>query len=118
MLIAGLVIGGTGPKSVLVRGVGPSLSQFGVPGVLADPQITLFSGSTRVANNVTWESGTGASSADQINLATVHVGAFPLASGSKDSAMLITLQPGAYTVQVSSVSNSTGVALIEVYDAQ
>jgi hypothetical protein len=44
------------------------------------------------------------------------VGAFPLRSGSKDAALIVTLQPGAYTVQVTSVSGATGVALIEVYD--
>jgi hypothetical protein len=118
VLIAGLVIGGTGPKNVLIRGVGPSLSQFGVPGVLADPKITLYSGSTLIDSNVQWESGTGFSAAAQITSAEAHVGAFPLPHGSNDSAMLITLLPGAYTVQVTSLSNSTGVALVEVYDDQ
>jgi hypothetical protein len=46
------------------------------------------------------------------------VGAFPLVSGSKDSALLLTLQPGAYTMTVTSPSGSTGVALVEVYDTQ
>jgi hypothetical protein len=115
-LIAGLVIGGNGPKAVLIRGVGPTLSEFGVTGVLADPVITVFSGSTVVASNSSW--GSGASTAAQITTASAGVGAFPLPSGSKDAALLLTLNPGAYTVVVSSASSANGVALIEVYDTQ
>jgi PKD repeat protein len=116
MLIAGFIIGGNTTKSVLIRGVGPTLSTFGVTGVLADPQITVYSGATVVATNSSW--GTGASTAAQLSAAFSLVGAFPLQSGSKDAAVLLTLAPGAYTVEVSSVSNSTGVALVEVYDMQ
>jgi hypothetical protein len=116
VLIAGFVIGGSAPKTVLIRGDGPALSAYGVPGVLADPEITVFSGSTKLASNAGW--GTGTSTAAQLSAAFAEVGAFPLAAGSKDSALLITLQPGAYTVEVTSVSNSTGVALVEVYDTQ
>jgi hypothetical protein len=116
VLIGGLVIGGNAPKVVLIRGDGPSLTQFGVPGVLSDPQITIFSGSTVIASNAGWSSN--AATAAQISSVGASVGAFPLVTGSKDSALLINLQPGAYTVQVTSVSGSTGVALIEVYDTQ
>jgi hypothetical protein len=115
-LIAGFVIGGSIPKTVLIRGVGPTLSAFGVTGVLADPQITVFSGGTKVATNSGWSAGSGA--AAELGGVFSQVGAFPLANGSKDAALILTLQPGAYTVQVSSVSNGTGVALIEVYDTQ
>jgi hypothetical protein len=115
-LIAGLVITGNAPKTVLIRGVGPTLSAFGVTGVLADPQITVFSGNVQIASNDNWEIGT--SSASQIITASAQVGAFALAGGSKDSALLITLQPGAYTVQVTGVGNTTGVALVEIYDVQ
>jgi PKD repeat protein len=116
ILIAGLVIGGNGPKTVLVRGVGPALSQYGVTGALADPVITVFSGTTAIASNSSW--GAGTSTAAQIASAASAVGAFPLPSGSKDAALLITLNPGAYTVEVTSASSTTGVALIEVYDTQ
>jgi hypothetical protein len=115
-LIAGFVIGGNSPKTVLIRGVGPALAVFGVSGVLADPQITVFSHSTEIANNASW--GAGTTTAAQLNAVFSHVGAFPLPSGSKDAALLLTLQPGAYTVQVTSVSNATGVALVEVYDTE
>jgi hypothetical protein len=118
VLIAGLVIGGSESKTVLIRGIGPTLSEFGVSGVLADPQITVFSGSTQIASNANWNNGTGASSAAQLVSTSAEVGAFPLASGSRDAALIVTLQPGPYTVQVTSVSGATGVALIEVYDTQ
>jgi hypothetical protein len=115
-LIAGLVIAGNIPQTVLIRGDGPALSSFGVTGVLADPQISLFSGGTMMASNAGW--GSGASTAAQISDASAQVGAFALPSGSKDAALLVTLQPGAYTVEVTSVSGATGVALVEVYDTQ
>jgi hypothetical protein len=116
VLIAGLVIVGNAPKTVLIRGVGPTLSDFGVTGALADPSITVFSGATQVASNTGW--GTGSNNVSQIVSVSAQVGAFALPTGSNDCALLLTLQPGAYTVVVTSVSNSTGVALIEVYDTQ
>lgn len=115
-LIAGLVINGTESKTVLIRGIGPTLSVFGVTGVLADPQIAVFSGNTQVASNDNWEVGT--STAAQVSSRSAQVGAFALAAGSRDAAMLITLQPGSYTVHVTGVAGASGVALIEVYDTQ
>jgi PKD repeat protein len=114
-LIAGLVIAGNAPTTVLIRGIGPTLAAFGVTGALADPTITVFAGTNPVATNDNWEAG-GVGAA-QITATSVRVGAFALLPGSKDAALLITLQPGAYTVQVTGVANTTGVALVEVYDA-
>jgi PKD repeat protein len=115
-LIAGISIAGNAPKTLLIRGIGPGLTAFGVSGVLADPQIAIFSGSTQIASNDNWETGT--STAAQISAATAQVGEFPLSPGSKDAALLITLQPGLYTVVVTGVGNTTGVALVEIYDTQ
>ena len=115
-LILGFVIAGTGPKTVLIRGIGPGLTAFGVTGALADPQILVFSGAAQIASNDNWESG--ASTSAQISSASAQVGAFALPAGSKDAALLITLQPGSYTVQITGVGNTTGVALIELYDTQ
>jgi len=115
-LIAGFSIAGNVPKTMLIRGVGPTLTAFGVTGVLADPQIAVFSGSTQIASNDNWE--TGASTAAQISAASAQVGEFPLPAGSKDAVLLVTLQPGIYTVVVTGVGNTTGVALVEVYDTQ
>ena len=109
-LIAGLAIAGNTAKTVLIRGVGPTLTQFGVTGVLADPQIAVFNGSTAIASNDNW--GNDA----QVAAAAVQVGAFALTAGSRDAALLVTLQPGSYTVQITGVGNTTGVALIEIYD--
>lgn len=115
ILIAGFVITGDALKPVLLRAVGPSLAQFGVTGVLADPQLALFrQGSTAaIQQNDNWLS---AANVAQIGLASAQVGAFTLPANSRDSAMLVTLEPGSYTAQVSGVANTTGVALVEIYE--
>ena len=111
ILISGLVIGGSQPKQVLIRAIGPSLVPLGVTGVLADPQIRVFKGSTIVAENNDW--GSNANPAD-IAAVAQRVGAFAVTTGSKDAILVTTLQPGAYTVHVS---GGEGVALAEIYDA-
>jgi outer membrane protein assembly factor BamB len=112
VLIAGFVIAGTSPKQVLIRGIGPGLNTtFGLSGVLAAPQLTLFNSSgTQVSTNAGW----GGSST--LASAMLSVGAFALDAASKDSVILVTLPPGAYTAQIAGVNNTTGVALIEVYE--
>jgi hypothetical protein len=112
--IAGLVIAGNAPETVLIRGVGPTLASFGVTGALPNPMITVFSGTTQIAADANW--ATDPSTAAQISTAAAQAGAFPLPAGSNDAALLLTLQPGAYTMQVTSVSNGTGVVLLEVYE--
>ena len=111
ILIAGFAITGTAPMKVLLRGVGPTLASFAVTGVLADPQIAVFTspGGVQIASNDNWS--------DNANAAQISANSgFPLAAGSKDAALLLTLNPGTYTVQVSGVGNTTGVALVEVYE--
>ncbi|MBP7142738.1 MAG: hypothetical protein KBA71_12580 [Opitutaceae bacterium] len=110
-LITGFVIAGASPKTVLVRGVGPGLQPYGVQGYLETPTIQLFSGGTKVGENTGWGTSPNLS---EVRTAFARVGAFPLAEGSADSALLVTLNPGGYTVHVS---GGTGVALAEVYDA-
>ena len=115
LLIVGVVIGGngtTGAKPVLLRGVGPTLGVFGVPGVLADPKLQLFSGTTLVQENDNWAGDA------QVAAVTPQLGAFALSSAaSKDAALYATLAPSAYTVQISGADGGTGVALAEIYDA-
>ncbi|MEO6001688.1 MAG: immunoglobulin domain-containing protein [Opitutus sp.] len=111
LLIVGFVIGGETSRTLLIRAVGPSLETRGVSFVLPDPQLQLYSGSTRLRENDNWSADMAANAA-----AFVRVGAFPLPSDSKDAALLITLPPGAYTAQVSDVNGSTGVALVELYE--
>jgi len=115
ILIAGFVVAGNVTKRVLIRGVGPALAQFGVGGVLADPQLSLYrqGSASAMAQNDNWLTATNA---PQVGLAAGQVGAFSLAPNSRDAALLVTLEPGAYTAQVSGVGNSTGVALIEIYE--
>ena len=111
VLTPGLVIG-SGSLRLLIRAVGPGLKQFGVSGTVEKPTISVFSGTTTVAINTGWSNSLY--SAD-IAAAAARVGAFSLASGSDDSATLITLAAGAYTVQVSGVGETTGEALVEIY---
>lgn len=112
-LIAGFVVTGNAPKRVLIRGIGPSLAQFGVSGVLADPEVRLYSGGTLVTANDNWETGNNAT---QLAEAFGLSGAFALPAGSKDAALVVVLAPGAYTVQLNGVNRTTGAALVEVYD--
>ncbi|MDB6168821.1 MAG: hypothetical protein JWM88_1685 [Verrucomicrobia bacterium] len=117
ILIAGFVIGGTTPCTVMIRGVGPTLGNYGVPGVLANPQLTLFQTNNGVNTQVGYNDDWGqAANAGVVATTSTQVGAFDLASGSKDAVILITLQPGVYSAQVSGVGNTTGVALVEIYE--
>jgi len=111
--IAGFVIGGQQPKTLLIRAVGPTLAGFGVTGALAAPTLTLYSGAMVVAANTGWGS---APNAPELAAAASFAGAFALPSGSADSAILATLPPGAYTAIVSSATGAPGIALVEVYD--
>ncbi len=108
ILIAGFNLDGTGSKQLLIRAVGPKLAAFGVTGFLVDPKLELYRDSTKLNENDSWAATLAATFAT--------VGAFPLDTGSRDAALLTTLAPGSYTVQVSGVNNGTGEALIEIYE--
>jgi DNA-binding beta-propeller fold protein YncE len=110
-LIAGFVVPAGSAKRVLIRGIGPGLGQFGVGGLLAQPTLTLLSGSNTVAQNTNWSTSADAAT---ITSTSVQVGGFPLVNG--DSALIATLAPGNYTAQVVGAGGATGVALIEVYE--
>jgi hypothetical protein len=113
--IAGIVISGSQPAKVLVRAVGPTLSQFGVAGVLAEPSLSLVNSSgVTVGSNTGWLNNPVA--ATMVSEAAA-VGAFALPTADADSALLVTLPPGTYTAVVSGVGGTTGVALVEVYQA-
>ncbi len=115
ILITGFSIIGATPKTVLVRGIGPTLAAFGVVGALADPKLELFASgaTTAMANNDNWNA---AANAALVASTATSVGAFALAPDSKDAVLLISLAPGSYTAQVSGVGNTTGLALVEVYE--
>jgi len=112
-LFAGFVIGGTSSKNVLVRAIGPSLAQFGITG-LADPFLEIFAAGSTTAR-VTNDNWAGATAL--VN-AFAAVGAFPLPlAASRDAALVTSLPPGAYSARVSGVGNTTGEALLEIYEA-
>jgi hypothetical protein len=111
VLIGGFIVSGNHPKTLLVRGIGPALSTFGIAGALPDPVLTLYQENQVIATNTGW-----ANRAEVANAAS-QTGAFALPTDSKDSALLITLNPGAYTAQIKSAKkNSSGIALIEIYE--
>lgn len=113
MLTVGFVIGGGGPRTVLIRAVGPTLgpAPFNVPGAMADPQFQLFRGQTMIGQNDNWGGGA------MLATAFGNVGAFGLPATSRDAALLVTLDAGNYSAQVSGVGGTGGVALVEVYEA-
>jgi hypothetical protein len=110
ILIFGFFVDGTGTKNVLIRAVGPRLADLGVSGVLADPRFDVFRAGTAaaIASNDNWDGALAATFS--------AVGAFALTPGSKDAALVTSLTPGAYTVQVSGVAGATGEALVEIYE--
>jgi len=113
-LTPGFYLRGSGSKSIIVRGVGPSLSNYGVAGPLSDARLDLIpvGGATQLTND-DW--GTNP------NLPALRAAMpFPLAEGSKDAAALATLStatnPG-YTVRIVPSGTATdGIAMAEVYD--
>ncbi len=108
VMIAGLIIQGDAPKTVLITARGPSMAgpPHNVPGTLANPTLTLYSGQTVIGTNDNW---TDAANAAQIQTA---IGA---PSNTLESAILVTLQPGAYTAIVSGAGGGTGLAIVEVF---
>jgi hypothetical protein len=111
VLTAGFVIAGDAPKRLLIRGVGPGLAPFGVGNRLVDPQLSLVPlGGLPLATNDDWPT------LMSVQSAFVAAGAFSLPLGSKDAALVISLEPGGYTVVVSGVGATTGNALVEIYD--
>jgi hypothetical protein len=116
VMIAGFVVQGSVPQRVLIRGIGPTLGSFGVPDTLVDPTITLYEqlpgGARVVAINDDW--GVGQDPA-VIAAAASSVSAFALTGFSRDACLLVSLEPGSYTVHLAGANNTTGIALIEVY---
>jgi sugar lactone lactonase YvrE len=114
ILVAGFVIDGTAAKTVLLRAVGPTLASFGVTGALADPKLDLFAAGQSVTPIYSNDNWAGDAS---LSTAAAGSGAFAFAGPtSKDAALLVTLAPGTYTARVSGVGNTTGVALLEIYE--
>jgi hypothetical protein len=105
-LIGGFIIRG-GPKMVVVRALGPSLTAAGVSPVLADPQVQLFQNGAPIAQNDNWQS---ASNVSDLMASTIPP------TDPKEAAILIRLEPGSYTTVVSGADGGTGISLVEVYE--
>ncbi len=129
VLIAGFVIGGTGSKTLVIRGVGPSLANFGVSEAIQKPTLALYDAATpanRITANTGWQKAPtlpttapwlGALTPVDATAADFSLlGAFALPQGSADSAVKVSLPAGAYTAQVEPTDAETGVVLAELYD--
>jgi hypothetical protein len=117
VMIGGFVIGGTTTKRVLVRATGPSLASRGINAadVLADPMIEVHHGDPIIATNDNWGDN---SNVTELNTVTAQIGAGALdASDTKSSALLLDLQPGAYTFVARGKNDASGIVLLEVFDA-
>lgn len=100
-------------RRVLIRGLGPTLVDFGVTGALTDPKITVYNSTNEVvATNDNWGEQSNAAS---IVATAASVGATPLTTGSLDASAMLYLPAGSYTVHLEGNDGSTGVGLIEVY---
>jgi hypothetical protein len=116
VMIGGFIIEGNGPKTVIVRAIGPELTQHGVPDPLADPTLELHNATgALIASNDNWMTTIlgGVITRDQVQdiRDSGHAPTDP-----SESAIIATLQPGNYTAIVRGVNNTTGVGLVEVYD--
>jgi hypothetical protein len=104
VLIAGFIIAGSDSKKVIIRGIGPSLSQF-FSGTLDDPTLELFQGSTSLASNNDWKE----------SQAEIEATGIP-PTNDRESAIVRTLPPGSYTAVLNGNGGSTGIGVVEVYD--
>lgn len=108
VLIGGFIITGAIPKRVIIRAIGPSLLGQGISGAIADPYLELYDSSGQIIpTNDNW-----AEDADKEQI--IEAGLAP--SNVKESAILRTLSPGAYTALVRGANKGSGVALMELYD--
>jgi hypothetical protein len=107
-LITGIVLSGSGTASFVARGVGPTLTAFGVAGSMIDPGITVYGSTGQIIGyNDNWDS--------RISSLFQSLGAFMLNSGGRDATVPVTLGAGSYTFNISPVTGSSGVTLAELY---
>jgi hypothetical protein len=108
-LIGGFIVSGTGPKKIIIRGIGPSLQ---LSGPLADPTLELHQGNTLLTTNDNWkiDDQTGQSQEAEVEATTVPPG------NDLESAIVATLNPGTYSVVMAGKNGGTGIGVIEVYD--
>jgi plastocyanin len=118
VMIGGFIVQGSQPKRVIIRAIGPELTQFGVPNPLADPTLELHNGAgALIAFNDNWQTTVigGVIAHDQVQ-EILNSGRAP--ADMSESAIIANLPAGNYTAIVRGANNTTGVALVEVYDLQ
>ena len=116
VMIGGFIVQGTGPKMVIIRAIGPELTHFGIADALSNPRLELHNGTgALIATNDDWQTTIlgGIITSNQVSDIQNSGHAPTVAS---ESAIIANLQPGNYTAIVRGVNNTTGVALVEVYD--
>ena len=116
VMIGGFIVQGTGPKRVIIRAIGPELTQYGITDALGNPRLELHNGTgALIASNDDWQTTIlgGIITSNQVS-DIQNSGHAPIAAS--ESAIVADLQPGNYTAIVRGVNNTTGVALVEVYD--
>jgi hypothetical protein len=116
VMIGGFIVQGSGPKRLIIRAIGPELTQFGIADPLANPRLELHNGSgALIATNDNWQTTIlgGIITSSQVS-DIQNSGHAPTAAS--ESAIIANLQPGNYTAVVRGVNNTVGVALVEVYD--
>jgi hypothetical protein len=116
VMIGGFIVQGTQPRNVIIRAVGPELSQHGVPDFLSDPTLELHnSDGVLIASNNNWQQTIIGGIITQNQVQAIQNSGHAPADAS-ESAIIATLPPGNYTAIVRGVNNTTGVGLVEVYD--
>jgi hypothetical protein len=124
VMIGGFILGGLLPKTILVRGFGPTLADWGVSGSMANPYLELYSGQTLIASNDNWQTpvtqciapATSCGTPQDIQATGKSACQVATTGCSQDAAILATLPPGAYTAILRGVGGGTGVGLIGVDD--
>jgi len=115
VMIGGFIVQGTQPKNVIIRAIGPELSQYGVSDFLANPTLELHKGNALLASNDNWQHTIIDRIITQDQVQDIqNSGHAP--TDASESAIIANLPPGNYTAIVRGVNNTTGVALVEVYD--
>jgi hypothetical protein len=116
VMIGGFIVHGTQPKRVILRAIGPELSQYGVPNPLPDPVLELHNSSgSLIASNDDWQHTVigGIITSDQVR--DIRASGYA-PSDPRESAVIAELPPGNYTGIVRGKNIITGIALVEVYD--
>jgi hypothetical protein len=109
VIIGGFIITGNVPKKVAIRGVGPSLANSGLSDVLADPTLELYDSDSFLMRNDDWQD-------DPAQAAQLTALGLAL-QNTKESGLVVTLPPGRYTVLVAGKNQTSGIGLVEIYDA-